>query len=89
MQKGAFDPAWSLFDTQQSQCYPQFNIGRHGQIPVAKGAYPSTHLKSPHNASGSSGTLNRTRPCAQMRHRPWSPPGMDHFGRHVSMVSKI
>ena len=89
MHKGGFDPSWPLFDSQQSQCYPQFNVGRHGQIPSAKGSYPTSHLKTSHNISGSSGTLNRNRPCTQMRHRPWSPGGVDHFGRHISMVIDI
>ena len=89
MHKGAFDPSWPLFDNHQSQCYPQFNVGRHGQMSAAKSSYPTSHLKASHNVSGSSGTLNRSRQCAQMRHRPWSPPGVDHYGRHIPMVLSI
>ena len=93
MPKGGFDPAWPLLDPQQqSQCYPQFSMGRPGQISNTKGAFPSSHLKTPHmqsNATNSSGTLNRSRPCTQMRHRPWSPPGVDHFGRHIPLVIKL
>ena len=90
MPKGAFDPAWPLIDSQQpSQCYPQFNLGRQNQGSASTAAFPSSHLKSQHNFSNTnnnSGTLNRNRPGAQLRHRPWSPPAVDHFGRHISMV---
>jgi len=92
MPKGALDPSWPLIDPQQqSQCYPQFNLGRQNQVSASTGAFPSAHLKSPHklsNTNNNSGTLNRNRPCAPMRHRPWSPPPVDHFGRHISMVIK-
>ena len=95
MPNGAFDPAWPILDPQQqqqpSQCYPQFNVSRPKQLPATKGAFQS-HLKPTHklpNSSNNSGTLNRTRPtCAQMTHRPWSPPAVDQFGRHIPMVMK-
>ena len=90
MPKGAFDPSWPSIDSQQqSQCYPQFNVGRQNQSPASHGVF-STRLKSPSKlgsvTSNNPGTINRNRQCNQIRHRPWSPPGVDQFGRQIPMV---
>ena len=91
MPKGTIDPSWPLMDAQQqTQCYPQFNIGRPNQISGSKGVFqapPKSTQRLP-STSNNAGTLNRNRPCTQMRHRPWSPQGVDHFGRHVPMVNR-
>ena len=88
MPKGAFDPSWPSIDSQQqSQCYPQFNVGRQNQNSASHGVF-STRLKSPSKLGSvaNPGTINRNRQCNQIRHRPWSPPGVDQFGRQIPMV---
>ena len=91
MPKGAIDPPWPLIDAQQqTPCYAQFNVGRSNQISASKGVF-QTPLKSTQRlptTSNNVGTLNRNRPCSQMRHRPWSPQGVDQFGRQVPMVNR-
>ena len=90
MPKGAYDPAWSTIDTQQqSQCYPQFSVGRQNPSSASHGVF-SSRLKSPSKlgsvTNNNPGTINRNRQCNQIRHRPWSPPGVDQFGRQIPMV---
>ena len=88
MSNGVGDP-WPLIEPQQhNRCYQHFNVGRPSQITAAKGAFSTAQkaAKVLTNTTNNAASLNRSRPCTQVRQRPWSPQGIDYCQRTLQMV---